>query len=90
MIDLEKALSAGADILGINNRDLSTFQVDLNRTKEMVKHIPSGKIIVSESGISTNEDILMLNKIGVNAVLIGETFMKAKDICEKVREVMGR
>lgn len=74
--ELETALEADADIVGINNRDLRDFTVDLMHTEQLLKYIPNGKVIVSESGIKTSEDILYLKSIGVNAVLIGETFMR--------------
>jgi len=87
--DLEKALGINADIIGINNRNLRDFKVDLDTTPRIVKNIPQGKIVVAESGIKTNKDVMYLKSLGVQAVLIGETFMKAQDIVAKVREVMG-
>ncbi|MDP1852801.1 MAG: indole-3-glycerol phosphate synthase TrpC [Candidatus Omnitrophota bacterium] len=86
---LKKALGARAEIIGINNRDLHNFKVDINRTKRLVKFIPKNKIIVSESGIRTKNDVEFLKNLGVNAVLIGETFMKSKDIGAKVKELFG-
>ncbi|MEA3305357.1 MAG: indole-3-glycerol phosphate synthase TrpC [Candidatus Omnitrophota bacterium] len=85
--DVKKAISAGCEIIGINNRDLHTFKVDINTTARLIKMIPEGKIIVSESGIKTKEDISYLRSLGVNAVLIGETFMRSGDIGRKVREL---
>ncbi|OIO38122.1 MAG: hypothetical protein AUJ75_03200 [Candidatus Omnitrophica bacterium CG1_02_49_10] len=87
--DLNKALESGADIIGINNRDLHTFKVDLNTTVRMVNMIPDNKVRVSESGISKNEDILFIRSLGVDAVLIGEAFLRADDIGSKVREIVG-
>lgn len=84
--ELEKALYAHSSIIGINNRDLNSFEVDLKVTERLVRLIPPGKIIVSESGIATYEDIMFLKSLGVNAVLIGEAFMKAGNIAEKIRE----
>ncbi|MDP3804545.1 MAG: indole-3-glycerol phosphate synthase TrpC [Candidatus Omnitrophota bacterium] len=86
--DLEKALATGASIIGINNRDLHTFKVDIEVTKKLIRLIPKNKVIVSESGIKTYEDVMFLKSLGVNAVLIGEAFMEAGDIGAKVREVM--
>jgi len=86
--DLEKALKSGASIIGINNRDLSTFRVDLAITQRMIRLIPPNKIKVSESGIKTYEDVMFLKSLGVDAVLIGEAFMKSDDIASKVREIM--
>jgi len=86
--DIQKCTAAGAGIIGINNRDLHTFKVDLNTTQRLIRFIPSGKVIVSESGIRTYEDVMFMKSMGVNAVLIGEAFMEADDIAAKVREIM--
>lgn len=86
--DLEKALASGANIIGINNRDLHTFRVDIGATQKLVRLIPKEKIIVSESGIKSYEDVMFLKSLGVNAVLIGEAFMEADDIAAKMREIM--
>jgi len=86
--DIEKALAANADIIGINNRDLHTFRVDFDITQKLVRLIPQTKIKVSESGIKTHEDVMFLKSLGVNAVLIGESFMEAEDIAAKMREIM--
>jgi indole-3-glycerol phosphate synthase len=75
--ELQRALSIGADIIGINNRNLHTFEVDLQTTTRLVPNIPPGKIIVSESGIARNEDIALLAQIGVHAALVGESLMRA-------------
>jgi indole-3-glycerol phosphate synthase len=87
--DLNKSLSVDSEIIGINNRNLYDFQVDLGVTSNLIRSIPEGKIIISESGIKTYEDIMFLKSLGVNAVLIGETFMRSDDIGSKVRELMG-
>lgn len=87
--DLTKVLNAGAQVIGINNRNLNTFKVDLETTPRLVRHIPAGKIIVAESGIKTHRDVMYLKSLGIHAVLIGEAFMKAGDIMTKVKEVMG-
>ncbi len=86
---LDKAVSSGAGIIGINNRNLDTFAVDIKTTQRLIKRIPKGRIIVSESGIKTKDDIEFLASLGVNAVLIGEVFMRAADIPRKVKEIMG-
>jgi indole-3-glycerol phosphate synthase len=78
-----------APIIGINNRDLTTFTVDLETTFRVLKQIPPHTVIVSESGIGGQSDIKRLAEAGVHAVLIGETFMRAKDIGSKVKELMG-
>lgn len=84
--DLESAISAGASIIGINNRDLRTFSVDLNVTFELIKYIPKDCIVISESGIRRYEDISMLSKAGVRGFLIGESLMRAADPVSKLRE----
>lgn len=86
--DIEKALAVNAAIIGINNRDLHTFKVDLGVTQRLIRLIPQNKVIVSESGIKCYEDIMFLKSLGVNAVLIGEAFMEADDIASKMREMM--
>ena len=86
--EVEKALSTPASIIGINNRDLEDFNVDISVTQQLIRLIPENKIIVSESGIETYEQVMFLKSLGVNAVLIGETFMKSENIGEKVRELI--
>lgn len=91
--ELELALKSGAGIIGINNRNLKTLETDLETTFKLLRKIPAAQrkdlIVVSESGIRTHADIRRLSDAGVDAVLIGETFMRAPDIGAKVREVMG-
>jgi indole-3-glycerol phosphate synthase len=87
--DVEKAIDAKCEIIGINNRDLHTFKVDIKTTQRLLKIIPEGKITVSESGIRTREDILYLKSLGINAVLIGEVFMRSEDIGKRVQELIG-
>ncbi len=88
--ELDKALSAGAMLLGINNRDLRTFKVDVKTTLELMKDVPDDRIVVSESGIKTREDVVMLHKAGVAAVLVGESLMREKNIGKKVKELLGK
>jgi indole-3-glycerol phosphate synthase len=85
--ELELALEVDADILGINNRDLTDFSVDLGRTFDLLVDVPAGKTVVSESGISTREQIDELERVGVDAVLVGETLMRAQDPEAAVREL---
>ena len=77
--ELQTALASGAEIIGINNRNLKTFETSLSTTEDLAPQIPHGKIIVSESGIKDPETLLQLRKLRVNAVLIGETFVKSED-----------
>jgi len=86
--DTEKAVKSGASIIGINNRDLNTFKVDLSVTQRLVRLIPDSRVKISESGIKTYEDVMFLKSLGINAVLIGEAFMQADDISAKIREIM--
>ncbi len=85
--ELEKALNGGAEIIGINNRDLNTFKIDISTTVRLRPLIPPDKIIVSESGIKSREDIQILKDTGVNAVLIGETLIASPDISARIREL---
>lgn len=88
--ELKRSLDGGAEIIGVNNRDLRDFVVDLKVSEKLLPRIPEGKIRVAESGIGCHEDIVRLRDLGAHAVLIGETFMRANDIGAKIREVMGR
>lgn len=85
--ELSKVLKTKAEVIGINNRDLKTFKVDLKVTKDLFKKIPEGRIVVSESGISNYQQVRQLKDLGVDAVLVGETLLKGKDIGKKVREL---
>lgn len=87
--DLEKVLKTNALIIGINNRNLHTFEVDLGTAEKLAPSIPKDRIIVVESGLSNPRQISALKDLGVNAVLIGETFLRAEDIKIKVKELMG-
>lgn len=75
--EVEKALNIDAKIIGVNNRDLKTFKVDLDNSRKLKKYIPSNKIMVSESGFVSRDDIIKAIDTGVDAVLIGESFMKS-------------
>ena len=86
--ELEIALRSGAGIIGINNRDLQTFTVDLTVTERLRPLIPPDRIVVSESGIKDRNDMEKLGKWGVDAVLIGESLMAAPDIAAKMKELL--
>jgi indole-3-glycerol phosphate synthase len=77
--ELERALAIDADVIGINNRNLSDFTVDLGVTFELLTDVPAGKTVVSESGIRTRVDVEELEQVGVDAVLVGEALMRARD-----------
>ena len=83
--ELEVALEVDADNIGINNRDLTDFSVDIERTYELLSDIPAGKTVVSESGIVSREVVEDLERVGVDAVLIGELLMRAPDPEEALR-----
>lgn len=85
--EVDMALESGARIIGINNRDLKTFEVSLDTTERLMNSIPHDRAVVSESGIRSNEDMAYLKGLGVDAVLIGETFMRAPSISEKIEEL---
>ncbi len=87
--DLDKAIDAGAEIIGINNRDLRTFRTDTGKTLEMAARIPGDRIVVSESGIAARDDIRRLMDAGVHAFLIGEALMAAPDAGKKLRELLA-
>ena len=85
--DLERALAIDADVLGINNRDLRDLSLDLETTAELIVDVPAGKTVVSESGYDRVEQLQELERIGVDAVLIGESLMRAADPEAAVREL---
>jgi indole-3-glycerol phosphate synthase len=87
--ELERALAAGAAIVGINNRNLKTLQVDTETTFALRALVPPGRIVISESGQRTRADLDRLAAAGVDAVLIGEAIMRAEDVEGKVRELLG-
>jgi indole-3-glycerol phosphate synthase len=87
--ELEAALEIDADVIGINNRDLGDFTVDVARTFELLADIPAGKTVVSESGIRTRQQIEELEQVGVDAVLVGETLMRSDDPEAACRELAG-
>jgi indole-3-glycerol phosphate synthase len=84
---VEIALKSRAKIIGINNRDLNTFGVDITITERLRPLIPRDRIVVSESGIKERSDIEKLNQLGIDAVLIGESLMSAPDIAAKIKEL---
>ncbi len=87
--DLKNSIFAGADIIGINHRNLDTFEMDMNLCKELVPMIPNGKIIVAESGITEHEQLEELHNQGVDAFLIGEHFMRQESVEEAVKKIKG-
>jgi indole-3-glycerol phosphate synthase len=87
--ELTKAVFAGAEIIGINHRDLKTFAMDMNLCEKLIPLIPKGKIIVAESGIYEHEQVKHLSKIGADAFLVGEHFMRQDDISGALKSLKG-
>jgi len=86
--DLSKIEKLNIQIVGINNRDLTSFKTDFGATERLIKLLPKDKVIISESGIKTSQDVKRLKNLGVKAVLIGEVFMASADISGKIKEIM--
>lgn len=87
--ELERAVAAGADLIGINNRSLSTFRTNLETTRSLAPSVPGDRFLVSESGIRSPDDIAMLAGCGVKAVLVGEALMRQPDVEEATRLLLG-
>ena len=85
--DLTKAIFAGADIIGINHRNLETFEMDMELSSNLIPLIPNSKIIVAESGITTYEMVVELNNVGADAFLVGEHFMRQDNIKDAVKKL---
>jgi len=88
--ELDVALDLEVEVIGINNRDLNDFSVDVERTYELLHDVPAGKTVVSESGFHDREQIDELERVGVDAVLIGESLMRAADVEAATRVLTGR
>lgn len=88
--EVEMAIRSGAKIIGVNNRNLKDFTVDIQNSVRLRKLVPKDRLFVSESGMKTREDIARLEKAGVNAVLIGETLMRSPDKKRMLMELAGR
>jgi len=87
--EVGRALLSGAEIIGINNRDLNTFTVNLNTTHRLRSLMPKEKIVVSESGIKSQSDVKKLKRWGVNAILVGEALVTSNDVLTKMRELVS-
>ena len=83
--EVQMALLSGADIIGINNRNLNTFEVSIDTTIKLLELIPKDKIVVSESGFDNENDIKKIKNTRVNAILVGESFMRTDDILGKAK-----
>ena len=86
-VDLTKAIFAGADIIGINHRNLETFEMDMKLSERLIPLIPKNKIIVAESGINDHETVKELSEVGADAFLVGEHFMRQDDITQAVKDL---
>lgn len=87
--DLKKAIDAGADIIGINNRNLHTLEMNMDTCERLLRHIPKGITVIAESGIKTYEDILRYRSLGVHAFLVGTSLMLSQDIAGALRALKG-
>jgi indole-3-glycerol phosphate synthase len=88
--DLDRALESGSALIGINNRDLATLAVDLATTERLLRCVPPGFVVVSESGIATREQLKYIERLGADAALIGEALMRAGDAGAELRELTGK
>jgi indole-3-glycerol phosphate synthase len=88
--NLSRVIDSGADLIGINNRDLRTFTTRLEHTLELAARVPSDRCLVSESGIRSHTDMVRLQEAGVRAVLVGETLMRAPDIGRELGRLLGQ
>ncbi|MGD9570869.1 MAG: indole-3-glycerol phosphate synthase TrpC [Thermoleophilia bacterium] len=87
--EVETAVEAGAEVIGINNRDLHSLEVDMETTFRLLADVPAGTVVVAESGITHAEDVERLETAGVDAILVGEALMRADDTARAVRELLG-
>ncbi|MBF0540625.1 MAG: indole-3-glycerol phosphate synthase TrpC [Nitrospirae bacterium] len=87
--ELDMAMYLNCEIIGINNRNLKTLEISINTTLEMIKDIPKDKIVVSESGIKSRQDVKTIEQSGANAILVGTQFMSSKDIGSAIDKLMS-
>lgn len=87
--NLDRVLASGADLIGVNNRDLTRFVTDLDLTLRLRERIPRDCVLVSESGIRSREDVERLENAGIQAILVGETLMRAEDLGQAVEDLLG-
>lgn len=88
-LDLERALAAGARVIGVNSRDLETLEVDAERALALVRRVPEDRVAVVESGIATRGQVVLAAEAGASAVIVGEALMRAADPGAKLRELLG-
>jgi indole-3-glycerol phosphate synthase len=90
LAEMDRALDMGADMIGINNRNLKTFEVSLETTVQLAQEIPSDCLAVSESGIRTRADVALCEAEGIKSILVGETLMRSSDVGASVAQLLGR
>lgn len=88
--ELKRASAAGATLIGVNNRNLSTFEVSLDVSRELIKKAPEGTLMIAESGLSTREELLELKGLGFSGFLIGETLMKSENAEDELRKLTSK
>jgi len=88
-VEVDRAIAAGARLIGINNRNLRDFSVNLRTTEQLAARLPDDVVVVAESGIHTRQDVARVAQAGVQAILVGESLMRSRDIAGKVRELLG-
>lgn len=87
--ELERALKLNSQMIGINNRNLKTFEVDLATSERLKKYAPEDAHLISESGLFETSDLARMNKIGIKTFLIGESLMRQKDVAQATRKILG-
>jgi indole-3-glycerol phosphate synthase len=87
--ELDIALEAGATIIGINNRDLRTFKVDIETSLKLSSYVPTDRVVVSESGIREREDVARLAAAGIRTILVGETLVRSSDPAARIGELIN-
>jgi indole-3-glycerol phosphate synthase len=87
--EVARAVAVGAPIIGINNRDLDTLTIDLGTTRSLAEDVPAGRVLVSESGITSRDDVEQLAASGIHAILVGQTLMQSDDVTEAARALTG-
>jgi indole-3-glycerol phosphate synthase len=87
--ELEVALDMDHRLIGVNNRNLRTFETDLRTTESLMQHVPSTIKLISESGIHTREDVSYLQRVGAGGLLIGESFMRKPDVGGAINDLLG-
>ena len=88
-VEVDRAAAAGARVIGVNNRDLATFEVDVGNALRLRERTPADQLFVAESGIRTAEDVAALREAGVDAILVGETLMRSPDKGHALRALLG-